>query len=177
MQSQNSTRLSMLSINVSASHGPLNVTSGMIWTTKGIDTLNPTTIIATVPLYKFPSLLLLYTLLIDTVQIFANTFHLSSKYSHMKKKLFHELLVTLLTHQHDLIEFYLTMAKTALEISQVITCSLGVTYNVNVRHTKSLMLWIRWSPMRFIKVSLIKFIQEFIVVVSGVISYIRWEVS
>ena len=88
MQSQNSTRLSMLSINVSASHGPLNVTSGMIWTTKGIDTLNPTTIIATVPLYKFPSLLLLYTLLIDTVQIFANTFHLSSKYSHMKKKTF-----------------------------------------------------------------------------------------
>ena len=30
--------------------------------------------------------------------------------------------------------------------------------------------------MRFIKVSLIKFIQEFIVVVGGVISYIRWEV-
>ena len=30
--------------------------------------------------------------------------------------------------------------------------------------------------MRFIKVSLIKFIQELIVVVGGVISYIRWEV-
>ena len=171
MQSHNSTRLSILSINVSTSHCPLNVTSGMIWATKAIDSLNPTTINATVPLHKFPSLLLLYTLLIDTVQIFANTFHLSPKYSHTKKSLFHELLVTLLTHQHCLIEFYLTMAKT------VITCSLGVTYNVNVRHTKSLMFWIRWSPMQFIKVSLIKFIQEFIVVVSGVISYIRWEVS
>ena len=30
----------------------------------------------------------LHTLLIDTVQIFANTFHLSSKYSHEKRNLF-----------------------------------------------------------------------------------------
>ena len=30
----------------------------------------------------------LHTLLIDTVQIFANTFHLSSKYSHEKRSLF-----------------------------------------------------------------------------------------
>ena len=35
--------------------------------------------------------LLLHTLLIDTVEIFANTFHLSSKYSHKKRSLFHEL--------------------------------------------------------------------------------------
>ena len=32
-----------VSINVSASHCPLNVASGMAWTTKGIDSLNPTT--------------------------------------------------------------------------------------------------------------------------------------
>ena len=54
-QSPNSMRLSMLSLNVSDSHYPLNVTSGMAWTTKGIDSLNPTTINAINPLYKFPS--------------------------------------------------------------------------------------------------------------------------
>ena len=48
--------------------------------------------------------------------------------------------------QHHLMEFYLTMAKTALGIFQAITYSLGVTY---------------------------KFIEEFIVVVGGAISYIR----
>ena len=33
-----------------------------------------------------------------------------------------------------------------------------------------------WSPLPFIKFSLIKFIREFILVVGGGISYIRWEV-
>ena len=32
------------------------------------------------------------------------------------------------------------MAKKAFEVFQAITCSIGVTYNVNVRYTKSLML-------------------------------------
>ena len=56
MQSPNSMRLSMLSKNVSASHCPLNVTSGMVWTRKGIDGLNPTTRNVIVPLYQFLSL-------------------------------------------------------------------------------------------------------------------------
>ena len=70
----------------------------------------------------------------------ANTFHLSSKYNHKKRSLFHELFLTLLTHQNHFVEFYLTMAKTALQIFQVKTCVLGVTYNVNVRHSISLIL-------------------------------------
>ena len=78
------------------------------------------------------------------------------------------MFLTLLSHQHHLVEYYLTMTKIALEISQVITCTLGVMYNVNVRHTESLML--------IKKVSLIKFIYEFLVVVGGGISYISWEV-
>ena len=58
-----SIRLSMLSLIFSASHCPLNVTSGlawlareMTWTTKGVDYFNRTTINATIPLYTFPSL-------------------------------------------------------------------------------------------------------------------------
>ena len=58
-----SMRLSMLSLIFSASHCPLNVTSGlawlacgMAWTTKGVDCFNRTTINATIPLYTFPSL-------------------------------------------------------------------------------------------------------------------------
>ena len=39
----------------------------------------------------------------------------------------------LLLHQHHLVEFYLTMVKTALEIFQVITCSLVVMYNVTCK--------------------------------------------
>ena len=60
------------------------------------------------------------------------------------------------------------MTIIALEIFQVITCTIGVTYNVNVRHAESLML--------FKKVSLIKFISEFLIVIGGSISYISWEV-
>ena len=58
-----SMRLSMLSLIFSASHYPLNMTSGlawlaggMAWTTKGVDCFNRTTINATIPLYTFPSL-------------------------------------------------------------------------------------------------------------------------
>ena len=112
------------------------VTFGMAWTTKGIGCLNPTTINATTAL----SCLLLHTLLIDSVQIFANIFYLSSKYIHEERNLFHKVLLMLLTHQHHLAKFYLTMTKMALEIFQVITCTLGMTYNVNVKHTESLML-------------------------------------
>ena len=63
-----------------------------------------------------------------------------TKIQSQEKSFFHELFLTLLTHQHHFVEFYLTKTKTALETFQVITCSLGVTYNVNVRHTKSMML-------------------------------------
>ena len=58
---------------------------------------------------------------------------ISSKYNYEKRSLFYKVFLTLLTHQHHLVEFYLTMAKMALEIFQVITCSLGVTYNANIR--------------------------------------------
>ena len=61
-----SMRLSMLSLIFSASHCPLNVTSGlawlgcgMAWTTKGVDCFNQTVLTilnATNILYKFPSL-------------------------------------------------------------------------------------------------------------------------
>ena len=112
------------------------VTFGMAWTTKSIGCLNPTTINATTALSR----LLLHTLLIDSVQIFANIFYLSSKYIHEERNLFHKVLLMLLTHQHHLAKFYLTMTKMALEIFQVITCTLGMTYNVNVKHTESLML-------------------------------------
>ena len=66
------------------------------------------------------------------------------------------------------------MTNMASKIFQKIACMLGVMHNANVRHIESLMhkvvsLW-------FIKVSLIKLIQEFIVVVGGGISYVRWEV-
>ena len=54
-QSPISLRLSMLSLIFSASHCPLNVTSGMVWTTNGIDCFNSTTRNAKIPLYKFPS--------------------------------------------------------------------------------------------------------------------------
>ena len=46
----------------------------------------------------------------------------------------------LLTHQYHLVEFSLIITKMGLEIIQVITCTHGVTYNVNVGHTQSLML-------------------------------------
>ena len=50
------------------------------------------------------------------------------------------MFLTLLTHQHHLVEYYLTMTKIAMEILQVIVCTLGVMHNVNVGHTESLML-------------------------------------
>ena len=53
-QSPISTRLSMLLISP-ARHCPLNVTSRMVWTTKDIDSFNPTTINTKILLYKFPS--------------------------------------------------------------------------------------------------------------------------
>ena len=151
-------RLSILSLIFSASHCPLNVTSGMVGTTKDIDCLfwsnyfkrNNSFVIPSIP-SKIPSSfltrLLLHTLLIYTVQIFSNTFHLSSKQSHKKSSLFHEVFLMLLTHQYHLVKFDLTMAKVALEIIQVITCTLGVTYKVNVRDTESLMLNMVVSPL------------------------------
>ena len=57
-----------------------------------------------------------------------------------EKEPFHKYFLTLLTHQHHLAEYYLTVTRIALKVFQVITCTLGVTYNVNVRHTESLMI-------------------------------------
>ena len=137
-QNPNSMRLTMLSLNLSVSHCPLNVTSGMAWTMKSIDSLIPATINAIILLYKFLS---------SSTPTYSPDWYyedfckyISSiiKIQSQKGILLHELFLTLLTHQHHLVEFYWTMAKTALKIFQVITCSLGVTDNVNVRHTKSL---------------------------------------
>ena len=85
------------------------------------------------------------------------------------------MFLALLTHQHHLVEYYLTVTKIASEIFQVITWRLEVTYNVNLRPTGSLMIDMV-VPLPLIKVSLIKFIQEFIVVAGGGISYIHREV-
>ena len=142
---------------------------------KGKDWFNLTAINATIPLYKCPSLPT-PTYSPDIVYIFANTFHLSSKYSHDKRSLFHNIpvdtrlrfnvyktsirrcrhridvqtlkpcrvstgvLFTFLTHQRHHVEFCLTMAIVALGIFPKTAYTFGVTYNVNVKHTKSLIL-------------------------------------
>ena len=87
-----------------------------------------------------------------------------------------KLFLTLLTHQHHHVEFYLAMTNMASEIFQKITCMLGVMYNVIVVYISNYWCWLWWYPLWFIKVSLIKFIQKFIVVVGGSTSYIPWEV-
>ena len=53
----------LIELIFSASYCPLNVTSGLVWlgcgvawTKKGVDCFNRTTLNATIPLYKFPSL-------------------------------------------------------------------------------------------------------------------------
>ena len=116
----------MLSLIFSTSQCPLNMTSEMAWTTKGIDCFNPTSINVVIPSSST------HTLLIDVVQIFVNTFHLSSKYSQKKSSLFHEVFLTRLTCQHHLVEFYLAMTNMASEIFHKITSTLGVMYNVKI---------------------------------------------
>ena len=161
-QSLISMRLSMLSLIFSASHCPLNVTSGMVWTTKGIDCFNSTTRNAKIPLYKFPSSTFSPDwYCADFCKYISSIIKIQSR----EKEPFHKGLLTLLTHQHHLAEYYLTVTKVALEIFQVITCTLGVTYNVNVRHTESLMKNLVVSLAVY--KSFFKFIQEFIVVVGG----------
>ena len=54
-QSPNSMRLSMLSLIFSTSQCLLNMTSGMAWTTKGINCFNPTTINLMVPSSSTPT--------------------------------------------------------------------------------------------------------------------------
>ena len=78
------------------------------------------------PFYKFPSS--------------STPTYSPSKYSHEKKSLFHKVFLTLLTHQHHLVELYLTMTNMSSDIFEKITCTLGVTYNVNIKHTEPLML-------------------------------------
>ena len=135
-QSPISTRLSMLLI-FPARHCPLNVTSRMVWTTKGIDSFYPTTINTKIPLYKFPS----STYSPDWYcEDFCKYIYCIIKIQSQEKKIFNKVFLTFLTDQHPLVEYYLTVTKIALEIFQVMTRMLGVTYNVNVRHTKSLMI-------------------------------------
>ena len=135
-QSSISTRLSMLSLIFSARHWPFNVTSGMVWT-KGIDYFNPTTINAQIPLYKcFSSTYSPDWYCADFCKYISSIIKIQS----WEKGPFHKVFLPILTQQHHLIEYYLTVTKIALEIFQIITCTLGVTYNVNVRHTESLMI-------------------------------------
>ena len=132
-----SIRLSILSLIFSASHCPLNVTSGIVWTTKGRDCFNSTTRNAKIPLYKFPS----SAFSLDWYYAdFCKYNWFIIKIQSLEKEPFHKLFLTLLTHQYHLVEYFLTVTKIALEIFQVITCTLGVTYNVNVRHTESFMI-------------------------------------
>ena len=133
-----SMRLSVLSLIFSASHSPLNVTSGMVWTTKGIDCFNPTTKNAKIHLHKFSSSA--YSpdwYCADFCKYITSIIKIQSR----EKVPFHKVFLTLLAHQQHLVEYYLTMTKIALKIFEVIiTCLLGVTYNVHVRHTESFMI-------------------------------------
>ena len=142
-QSLISMRLSMLSLIFSASHCPLNVTSGMVWTTKGIDCFNPTTKNAKIHLHKFPSST--YSpdwYCADFCKYITSIIKIQSR----EKVPFHKVFLTLLAHQQHLVEYYLTMTKIALKIFEVIiTCLLGVTHNVNVRHPESLITNIVYS--------------------------------
>ena len=142
-QSLISMRLSMLSLIFSASHCPLNVTSGMVWTTKGIDCFNPTTKNAKIHLHKFPSSA--YSpdwYCADFCKYITSIIKIQSR----EKVPFHKVFLTLLAHQQHLVEYYLTMTKIALKIFEVIiTCLLGVTHNVNVRHPESLITNIVYS--------------------------------
>ena len=118
---------------------------------------------AKIPSHKFPSST--YSpnwYCADFCKYFSSIIKIQSR----EKEPFHKGLLTLLTHQHHLAQYYLTVTKISLEIFQVITCTLGVTYNVNVRHIESLIINVVIS-LAVYKVSLIKFIQEFIVVVGG----------
>ena len=97
----------------SASHSPLTVASGMVWTAKGTDSFNPTTINAKIPLYKFPSST-------HSPDWYCGDFgkYISSivKIQSWEKKPFHKVFLTLLMHQHNLTGYYLRMKKIALEI-------------------------------------------------------------
>ena len=136
-QSLTSMRHSLLSLIFSASRCPLNVASGMVWTAKSIDCFNSTTKNAKIPLYKFLS----STFSPDCYRAdFCKYIWSIIKIQSREKRPFHKVFLTLLTHQHHLAEYYLTVTKIALEIFQIKFWTLGLTYNVNVRHTKSLMI-------------------------------------
>ena len=119
-QSLISMRLSMLSLNFSASHCLLNVTSGVAWTTKGIGCFNPTIINATIPLYKFLS---------SFIPTYSPDWYCADWSSVFNA--FNESTLPWISFNND---------KGDIVNSSKITCSLGVMYNINVRHTKSLML-------------------------------------
>ena len=129
-QSTNSARLSMLSQNVPASHCPLNMTSGMAWTTKGIDNLNPTTIRATIPSFVQISFLVYSYILSWLILWRFLQIHFIYHQNTVTRKgaFFMNCFLIFLTHQHHLVELYSAMAKNALENFQVITCSLCAEY-------------------------------------------------
>ena len=134
--------------------------SGMPWATKFIDCFDSITIDATILLYKFPSL--------STPTYFPDCFcayfckYISSniKIQSREKRRFYKVFLTLLTHQHHLVEFYFKSGKMALEFFQVITCAFGVTHDANIRYIKPLMLNMVVS-LAVYKI-FFKFFQEFI---------------
>ena len=104
---------------------------------KGIDCFSLTIRNEKIPLHKFPS------------STFSPDWYCADfrkyiwsiiKMQSREKGPFHKVFLTLPTHQHFFVEYYLTVTKIALGILQIITCTFGVTYNVNVRHTESLMI-------------------------------------
>ena len=135
MQSLNSMRLLMLSLNIGQPHS-VKFDSWNGLNSEGIDSLIPTTMNTTIPLYKFlfsPTL----TYYPDRQSgDFCKYMSSAIKIMSQEKKPFSWTVFNHFNASAPLVEFHLTMAKTGLEI----TCSLGGTYNLNVRHAKSLIL-------------------------------------
>ena len=89
----------------------------MVWTTKGIDCFNPTTLNVKIQLYKFPSST--YSpdcYFADFCKYISSIIEIQSR----EKEPFHKVFLTLLTQQHHFIEYYLTMTKIVLEAIKVL---------------------------------------------------------
>ena len=142
--------------------------SGIAWTTNSIDCFNPTTINVMIPSSSTTTY---------SPEWYCAGFckYISSiiKIQSQKRSLFLAVFLTRLICQHHLVEFCSEMTNMTSEIFQKITCTLGVMYNVNLRHIESLMHMV--VSLAVYK-SFFKFIQEFIVVAGGGVSYIHWEV-
>ena len=98
-------RFSILLAILSHNHWPLNVTSGIAWTTNDVDYFNPTTIKEMIHLYR--SLLYWHRriLRIDTELLYANTFRPSLRWDQLKFHLFPVRLSRLLMNLTHLVAF------------------------------------------------------------------------